>query len=34
MLCLKVYWQLVLGEDTPETSLVLMKLFYWTKYEI
>ena len=25
----KVYWQLTIGEDTPETSHVFMNLFYW-----
>ena len=33
MLCFKVYWQQTIGEDTPETSLVSMKLFYWLKYD-
>ena len=33
MLCFKVYWQLTIGEDTPETSLVFMNLFYWIKYD-
>ena len=32
MLCFKVYWELTIGEDTPETSLVFMNLFYWIKY--
>ena len=27
MLCFKVYWQLIKGEDTPETSLTFMNLF-------
>ena len=27
MLCFKVYWQLAIGEDTPETSLVLWIYF-------
>ena len=27
MLCFKVYWQLTIGEDTPETSLVLRVYF-------
>ena len=27
MLCFKVYWQLTIGEDTPETSLVLLIYF-------
>ena len=29
----KVSWQLMIGEDTSETSLVLMNLFYWIKYD-
>ena len=33
MLWSKVYWQLTIGEDTPENSLVFMKLFYWIKYD-
>ena len=33
MLFFKVYWQLAIGEDTPETSLVFMNLFYWIKYD-
>ena len=33
MLCFNVYWQLTIGEDTPETSLVFMNLFYGVKYD-
>ena len=33
MLCFKVYCQLTIGEDTLETSLVFMKLFYGIKYD-
>ena len=33
MLCFKLYWKLAIGEDTPETSLLFMKLFYWIKYD-
>ena len=33
MLCFKIYWQLMIGEDTSETSLVFMNLFYETKYD-
>ena len=28
ILCFKVYWQLTIAEDTPETSLAFMNLFY------
>ena len=30
MLCFKVYGQLTMGEDTPET-IVFTNLFYWNK---
>ena len=33
MLCFKAYWWLTIGDDTPETSLVSMNLFYWIKYD-
>ena len=33
MLCFKVYWQLTIGEDTPESSLVITNLFYGIKYD-
>ena len=29
----KVYWKLTTEEDTSETSLVFMNLFYWIKYD-
>ena len=28
MLCFKVYRQLTIGEDTPETNPIFMNLFY------
>ena len=31
MLYRKVHWQLTIGKDTPETSLVFMNLFYGKK---
>ena len=31
MLCFKVYWQLMIGEDTPEMNFVFMDLFLWNK---
>ena len=31
MLCFKVYWQLMIGEDTPEANLVFIYLFLWNK---
>ena len=33
MLCFKVYWQLTIGEDTPENRIAFMNLFYWIKYD-
>ena len=33
MLYFKVYWQLTIGEDTSETSLVFTNLFYWIEYD-
>ena len=33
MLYFTVHWQLMIGDDTPETSLVFMNLFYWIKYD-
>ena len=31
MLCFKVYWQLMIGEDTAEANLVFIYLFLWNK---
>ena len=33
MLCSKIYWKPTIGEDAPGTSLPLMILFYWIKYD-
>ena len=33
MLCSKIYWKPTIGEEAPETSLPLMILFYWIKYD-
>ena len=31
MSCFQVYWQLMIGEDTPEMNFVFMDLFLWNK---